>query len=193
MQSMQVCSWLWPTWMPLLWVTVSVNSVCLCSESLTLNMASQSVVSHGTYSTLGNPARYTQNVHIGTSIYSVENPKTCDWQGYKGITCFIVDRDTEGLEICKKENKLGLRASSTCPLNFDNVKVLPRPLFIHFLPIDHFQKWRGASPNSHWPGRGAQGTSPSQGHKYRETLAHMVHLVFSNNLIVHCFGLWLRD
>ncbi|XP_074475646.1 short/branched chain specific acyl-CoA dehydrogenase, mitochondrial [Sebastes fasciatus] len=43
--------------------------------------------------------------------------------GYRGITCFIVDRDTEGLEICKKENKLGLRASSTCPLNFDNVKV----------------------------------------------------------------------
>lgn len=50
---------------------------------------------------------------------------TWDWQGYRGITCFIVDRDTEGLEICKKENKLGLRASSTCPLNLDNVKVLP--------------------------------------------------------------------
>uniref|UniRef100_A0A674PQA9 Short/branched chain specific acyl-CoA dehydrogenase, mitochondrial n=1 Tax=Takifugu rubripes TaxID=31033 RepID=A0A674PQA9_TAKRU len=46
-----------------------------------------------------------------------------DPSGYKGITCFIVDRDTEGLEICKKENKLGLRASSTCPLNFDNVMV----------------------------------------------------------------------
>lgn len=43
--------------------------------------------------------------------------------GYRGITCFIVDRESEGLEICKKENKLGLRASSTCPLNFDNVKV----------------------------------------------------------------------
>uniref|UniRef100_A0A146X2V8 Short/branched chain specific acyl-CoA dehydrogenase, mitochondrial n=1 Tax=Fundulus heteroclitus TaxID=8078 RepID=A0A146X2V8_FUNHE len=43
--------------------------------------------------------------------------------GYRGITCFIVDRDAQGLEICKKENKLGLRASSTCPLNFDNVKV----------------------------------------------------------------------
>ncbi|XP_066549332.1 short/branched chain specific acyl-CoA dehydrogenase, mitochondrial isoform X2 [Amia ocellicauda] len=43
--------------------------------------------------------------------------------GYRGITCFIVDRDTEGLNIGKKENKLGLRASSTCPLTFDNVKV----------------------------------------------------------------------
>ena len=35
-----------------------------------------------------------------------------------------MDRDTKGLEICKKENKLGLRASSTCPLNFDNVMVI---------------------------------------------------------------------
>lgn len=53
------------------------------------------------------------------------------WQGYRGITCFIVDRDTEGLEICKKENKLGLRASSTCPLNFDNVKVDKQERILH--------------------------------------------------------------
>ena len=44
-------------------------------------------------------------------------------QGYKGITCFLVDRDTEGLTIGKKEDKLGIRASSTCPLHLENVKV----------------------------------------------------------------------
>ncbi|XP_068112935.1 short/branched chain specific acyl-CoA dehydrogenase, mitochondrial [Hyperolius riggenbachi] len=43
--------------------------------------------------------------------------------GYKGITCFIVPRDTEGFHIGKKEDKVGLRASSTCSLSFDNVKV----------------------------------------------------------------------
>ncbi|KAG1945341.1 short/branched chain specific acyl-CoA dehydrogenase, mitochondrial isoform X1 [Pimephales promelas] len=43
--------------------------------------------------------------------------------GYKGITCFLVDRDTDGLSIGRKENKLGLRASSTCPLTFDNMKI----------------------------------------------------------------------
>ncbi|NXQ40578.1 ACDSB protein, partial [Catharus fuscescens] len=43
--------------------------------------------------------------------------------GYRGITCFIVDRDTEGLHVGKKEDKLGIRASSTCPVTFDNVKV----------------------------------------------------------------------
>jgi alkylation response protein AidB-like acyl-CoA dehydrogenase len=43
-------------------------------------------------------------------------------KGYKGITCFIVEKDM-GIEISKKEKKLGIRASSTCVLNFDNVKV----------------------------------------------------------------------
>lgn len=43
-------------------------------------------------------------------------------KGYKGITCFIVDKDM-GVQIAKKEQKLGIRASSTCTLNFDDVKV----------------------------------------------------------------------
>ncbi|XP_067996559.1 short/branched chain specific acyl-CoA dehydrogenase, mitochondrial isoform X3 [Melanerpes formicivorus] len=43
--------------------------------------------------------------------------------GYRGITCFIVDRNTEGLQVGKKEDKLGIRASSTCPVTLENVKV----------------------------------------------------------------------
>ncbi len=43
--------------------------------------------------------------------------------GYKGITCFIVDRETEGLTVGKNEDKLGLKASSTCTVHFDNCKV----------------------------------------------------------------------
>jgi short/branched chain acyl-CoA dehydrogenase len=44
-------------------------------------------------------------------------------KGYKGITAFMVDAETEGVSVGKPENKMGLRASSTCPLVFDNVKV----------------------------------------------------------------------
>eukprot|EP01137_Pigoraptor_chileana_P012583 Opistho-2@65120 len=44
-------------------------------------------------------------------------------KGYRGITCFIVDRDTPGFEIGKKEDKLGIRASSTCVLNFTDMRV----------------------------------------------------------------------
>ncbi|KAK0402905.1 hypothetical protein QR680_016605 [Steinernema hermaphroditum] len=44
-------------------------------------------------------------------------------KGYRGITCFLVDRDTPGVSLGKKEDKLGIRASSTCPVHFDNVRV----------------------------------------------------------------------
>jgi short/branched chain acyl-CoA dehydrogenase len=43
--------------------------------------------------------------------------------GYKGITAFIVERGFEGFQVGKKEDKLGLRASSTCELILDNCRV----------------------------------------------------------------------
>jgi len=43
--------------------------------------------------------------------------------GYKGITAFLVDRDTPGFTVGKKEDKLGIRASSTCELLFDDCRV----------------------------------------------------------------------
>ncbi|MGB1657034.1 MAG: acyl-CoA dehydrogenase [Longimicrobiales bacterium] len=43
--------------------------------------------------------------------------------GYKGITAFLVERDFEGFSVGKKEDKLGIRASSTTELLFDNVRV----------------------------------------------------------------------
>ncbi|MFO7799736.1 acyl-CoA dehydrogenase [Rhodohalobacter sp.] len=43
--------------------------------------------------------------------------------GYKGITAFIVERGMEGFSVSKKENKLGIRASSTCELLLEDVRV----------------------------------------------------------------------
>jgi alkylation response protein AidB-like acyl-CoA dehydrogenase len=43
--------------------------------------------------------------------------------GYKGITAFLVERDTPGFSIGKKEDKLGIRASSTCELIFNDCVV----------------------------------------------------------------------
>jgi len=43
--------------------------------------------------------------------------------GYKGITAFIVERDFEGFSVSKKENKLGIRASSTCEILLEDCKV----------------------------------------------------------------------
>jgi short/branched chain acyl-CoA dehydrogenase len=44
-------------------------------------------------------------------------------KGYKGISAFIVERNMKGFSIAKKEKKLGIKASSTCVLNFDDVEV----------------------------------------------------------------------
>jgi len=44
-------------------------------------------------------------------------------KGYKGITAFIVERGFNGFAVGKKEDKLGIRASSTCELILDGVRV----------------------------------------------------------------------
>jgi len=43
--------------------------------------------------------------------------------GHKGVSCFIVEKGWDGFETGKPENKLGIRASDTCELYFDNVKI----------------------------------------------------------------------
>ena len=43
--------------------------------------------------------------------------------GYKGITAFLVEKTLEGFEVGKKEDKLGIRASSTCEVLLENCRV----------------------------------------------------------------------
>jgi alkylation response protein AidB-like acyl-CoA dehydrogenase len=52
-------------------------------------------------------------------VFATVNPEA----GYKGITAFIVERDFPGFSVGKKEDKLGIRASSTCELILDNCRV----------------------------------------------------------------------
>jgi butyryl-CoA dehydrogenase len=44
-------------------------------------------------------------------------------QGYKGITAFLVEKSFPGFKVGKKEDKLGIRASSTCELLFENCEI----------------------------------------------------------------------
>jgi alkylation response protein AidB-like acyl-CoA dehydrogenase len=44
-------------------------------------------------------------------------------KGYKGITAFLIERDFPGFSVGKKEDKLGIRASSTCELLLDDCEV----------------------------------------------------------------------
>src|SRR4029079_11657316 len=52
-------------------------------------------------------------------VFANANPDA----GYKGITAFIVERDFPGFRVGKKEDKLGIRASSTCELIMEDCRV----------------------------------------------------------------------
>ncbi len=52
-------------------------------------------------------------------VFANINPEA----GYKGITAFVIERDTPGFKVGKKEEKLGIRASSTCELLMDDCRV----------------------------------------------------------------------
>jgi butyryl-CoA dehydrogenase/short/branched chain acyl-CoA dehydrogenase len=52
-------------------------------------------------------------------LFANSNPSA----GYRGITAFLVEREFPGFQVGKKEDKLGIRASSTCELILDNCRV----------------------------------------------------------------------
>jgi butyryl-CoA dehydrogenase/short/branched chain acyl-CoA dehydrogenase len=52
-------------------------------------------------------------------LFANANPEA----GYKGVTAFLVEREFPGFQVGKKEDKLGLRASSTCELILDNCRI----------------------------------------------------------------------
>jgi len=52
-------------------------------------------------------------------LFANANPEA----GYRGITAFIVEKGFSGFSVGKKENKLGIRASSTVELIFEDLKV----------------------------------------------------------------------
>src|SRR5215831_9473157 len=52
-------------------------------------------------------------------VFANVNPEA----GYRGITAFLVERGTAGFSVGKKEDKLGIRASSTCELLFEDCRV----------------------------------------------------------------------
>jgi alkylation response protein AidB-like acyl-CoA dehydrogenase len=52
-------------------------------------------------------------------VFATVNPEA----GHKGVTCFLVERETAGLTIGRKEDKLGIRCSSTCEVVLDGCRV----------------------------------------------------------------------
>ncbi len=90
------------------------------------------------------------------SLFATTDPQ----QRIGGITAFVVEKDTEGFSIGKKENKMGMRGSSTTELILENAKV-PRANLLGF----EGRGWRIAmrTLNMSRPGIGAQAVGIAQG------------------------------
>ncbi|KAM3511540.1 hypothetical protein MY11210_004826 [Beauveria gryllotalpidicola] len=103
--------------------TNTVASFCLSepvSGSDAFAMATRATETPDGYMINGSKMWITNSMEAGFFIVFANLDPS---KGYKGITAFIVDKDTPGFSIAKKEKKLGIRASSTCVLNFDDVVV----------------------------------------------------------------------
>jgi alkylation response protein AidB-like acyl-CoA dehydrogenase len=90
------------------------------------------------------------------SLFATTDPQ----QRMEGVTAFVVEKDTEGFSIGKKENKMGMRGSSTTELILENAKV-PRGNLLGF----EGRGWRIAmrTLNMSRPGIGAQAVGIAQG------------------------------
>lgn len=112
------------TWLPRL-ATASVGSFCLSepvSGSDAFALATRAVeMDNGASFKISGSKMWITNANEADVFIVFANVDPS--KGHRGITAFVVDKDTPGFAIAKKEKKLGIRASSTCVLTFDDVIV----------------------------------------------------------------------
>ncbi|PSS10777.1 hypothetical protein M430DRAFT_127252 [Amorphotheca resinae ATCC 22711] len=109
-------------WLPKL-ATNTVGSFCLSepvSGSDAFALATKATRTDSGYKITGGKMWITNSMEADFFIVFANLDPS---KGYKGITAFIVEKGMKGFSIAKKEKKLGIRASSTCVLNFDDVEV----------------------------------------------------------------------
>ena len=68
----------------------------------------------------GSKMWVTNGTRAAFFVVLARNPGS---EGHRGIHAFLVPRDSEGLSVAKKEDKMGLRASDTCVIDLDGVRV----------------------------------------------------------------------
>jgi alkylation response protein AidB-like acyl-CoA dehydrogenase len=83
-------------------------------------LTTRAVASGDEYRLTGRKLWITNAAEAGLFLlFATVNPEA----GYKGITAFLIERDFPGFAVGKKEDKLGIRASSTCELILDDCRV----------------------------------------------------------------------
>jgi len=110
-------------YLPDLFLGKKVGSFCLSEPGSGSDAGAMTTVAKrdGDFYVLNGAKMWVTNGgYAGTYIvFAKTNPEA----GTRGIGAFIVEREFPGIVIGKKENKLGLRASDTRQISFDNCKV----------------------------------------------------------------------
>src|SRR5262249_14917507 len=90
------------------------------SGSDAVALTTRAIEEDGAYRLTGRKLWITNAAEAGIFlVFANVNPEA----GYRGITAFLIERDTPGFTVGKKEDKLGIRASSTCELILDGCRV----------------------------------------------------------------------
>ncbi|EFX05387.1 acyl-CoA dehydrogenase [Grosmannia clavigera kw1407] len=103
--------------------TESVGSFCLSepvSGSDAFALATRATESESGFRISGSKMWITNSMEADVFVVFANLDPA---KGYRGITAFLVEKGTKGFSIAKKEKKLGIRASSTCVINFDDVDI----------------------------------------------------------------------
>ncbi|KAL8871912.1 MAG: hypothetical protein Q9174_002358 [Haloplaca sp. 1 TL-2023] len=109
-------------WLPML-ATETVGSFCLsepASGSDAFALRTRAEKTADGYRINGSKMWITNSIEANFFIVFANLDPS---RGYKGITAFVVEKSNKGFSIAKKEKKLGIRASSTCVVNFDDVDI----------------------------------------------------------------------
>ena len=148
-------------WMPKL-ATNTMGSFCLSepgSGSDAFSLATKAELSSdgSEYKINGNKLWITNAEHAGLFLCFANVDHSL---GYKGITCFVVPGDADGVEVGPAEDKLGIRASSTCPVTFNDV-IVPKSAVLG--KVGHGYKYAIGILNEGRIGIGAQMVGLAQG------------------------------
>ncbi|SAK80752.1 acyl-CoA dehydrogenase [Caballeronia catudaia] len=110
-------------WLPKLASGEIIGAFCLTEPqagSEANNLRVRAVEKDGTWVLSGSKQFVTNGKRAGVAIvFAVTDPE----QGKRGISAFIVPTNTPGFNVGAPEHKLGIRASDTCPITFDDCAI----------------------------------------------------------------------
>jgi len=110
-------------WLPKLASGEIIGAFCLTEPqagSEANNLRVRAVEKDGKWVLSGSKQFVTNGKRAGVAIvFAVTDPE----QGKRGISAFIVPTDTPGFNVGAPEHKLGIRASDTCPITFDDCAI----------------------------------------------------------------------